>query len=214
MVLGGQDGVVAVLGALLGIAAASSSPRLVLAAGLSTAFADAISMAAVAYTSTLAQADVYRSELEREYRHIRQVPTIEQEEVREIFARKGFNGALLDKIVATIVADPDVWVAVMMSEEHRLQPVDRPRARRSALVVGLATMVGALLPVTPFLFLGVKAASWASIAVAAAALFAVGAYKAQVTVGNPWKAGIEIAVIGVVSALVGWGVGAIFGAPA
>ena len=90
LILGGQDGIVAVLGALLGVAAASSSARLVVAVGLSTAFADAISMAAVAYTSMLAQADVYRSEREREYRHIREVPTLEEAEIRDIYARKGF----------------------------------------------------------------------------------------------------------------------------
>lgn len=211
IVLGGQDGVVAVLGALLGVAAASASARLVVAAGVATAFADAISMAAVAYTSTLAQGDVYRSEREREYRHIREVPSLEQEEVREIYARKGFEGPLLNRIVATITADPDVWVAVMMSEEHHLLPVDRMRAFRSALVVGLATMLGALLPVLPFLWLGVRLAMWTSTAVAGGALFAIGAYKAHVTVGRPWKAGLEMAVIGIVSALVGWGIGAVFG---
>ena len=211
LILGGQDGVVAVLGALLGTAAAGASARLILAAGVATAFADAISMAAVAYTSMLAQADVYRSEQEREYRHIQNVPTLEREEVRDIFAAKGFKGALLEKIVATIVADPDVWVALMMSEEHRLGPVERPRALRSALVVGVATMIGALLPVTPFLFMGARAGALASMAIAAAALFSIGAYKAHVTVGRPWRAGLEIAVIGLASALVGWGIGALFG---
>jgi len=211
IILGGQDGVVAVLGALLGVAAASASSHLVIAAGLATTFADSISMAAVAYTSTLAQADVYRSERQREYRHIREVPTLEEAEVRDIYAQKGFDGALLDRIVATIVADPDVWVAVMMSEEHHLRPVDRPRALRSALIVGGSTMIGALLPVVPFLFVGVRVAAWASVVVAASALFAIGAYKARVTLGRPWKSGLEMATIGIVCALVGWGVGAAIG---
>jgi VIT1/CCC1 family predicted Fe2+/Mn2+ transporter len=211
IILGGQDGAVAVLGALLGVAAASASAHLVIAAGMATAFADAVSMAAVAYTSMLAQGDVYLSEREREYRHIREVPSLEQAEVREIYAQKGFRGALLDRIVATIVADPDVWVAVMMSEEHHLVPVDRMRTLRSAVVVGVSTMVGALLPVLPFFFLDVRVAVWVSIAIAASALFAVGAYKARVTLGKPWKAGAEMAVIGIVSALVGWAIGAVFG---
>ena len=210
VILGSQDGVVAVLGALLGIAAASANARLVVAAGLATAFADAISMAGVAYTSMLAQADVYRSEREREYRHVREVPMLEQAEVRDIYARKGFVGPLLDRIVATIVADPDVWVAVMMTEEHQLRPIDRRRALRSAVVVGVSTMLGALLPVAPFLFFSVRVAAWASAIVAGAALFALGAYKAHVTLGNRWAAGLEMALIGIVSALVGWGIGAAF----
>jgi len=213
VILGGQDGIVNVLGVLLGVAAASASARIVLAAGFATTFAESISMAAVAYTSTLAQGDVYRSERTREYRHVRTVPTLERAEVRALYARKGFGGELLERIVRTITADPDVWVAVMMTEEHQLAPVERRHALRSAFVVGAAAVVGSLVPVAPFLLLGVRAAAWASVVVAALALFLMGAYKAKITVGHPLKAGIEIAVIGVASALVGWGIGALFGGP-
>lgn len=99
----------------------------------------------------------------------------------------------------------------MMAEEHHLSPIERGQALRSALVVGLAAVVGSLLPVLPFLGMSVRAASFASVAVAAASLFAVGAYKAKTTVGHPARAGLELAAIGTMSALVGWGVGAMFG---
>ena len=212
VILGGQDGVVNVLGVLLGVAAASATTRIVLAAGVATAFAESFSMAAVAYTSTVARADAYRSERTREYRHVRRVPALERAEVRELYASKGFAGDLLERIVATITADPDVWVAVMMSEEHHLVPIERRQAVRSAGVVGIASMVGSLLPVAPFAVLRVGLATWASMAVATLALFCVGVYKAKRTVGRPWKAGLEIAAIGLASALVGWGIGALFGA--
>lgn len=211
VILGGQDGLVAVLGALLGVAAASANPHLVATAGMATALADAVSMAGVAYTSHLARADIYRSEREREYRHIREVPLLEQAEVRDIFGKKGFQGPLLDRIVATITADPDVWVALMMSEEHQLQPTGRRNALRSAAVVGGSTMVGALLPILPFLWIGIPAASYVATGLAGAALFATGVYKARVTVGRPWRAGLQMACIGIASALVGWVVGAMLG---
>jgi vacuolar iron transporter family protein len=211
VILGGQDGVVNVLGVLLGVAAASGSARIVLAAGLATTFAESISMAAVAYTTTVAQMDIYRSERAREYRHVHTVPALERDEVRALYASKGFGGELLERIVATITADPDVWVAVMMAEEHGLAPVGRGQSIRSALVVGAASLVGSLIPVLPFLLLGLRAAAWASVIVAASALFAVGVYKARTTLGHPIKAGLEMAAIGTASALVGWGIGAMFG---
>lgn len=214
IILGGQDGIVNVLGVLLGVAAASHSSRLVLAAGLATAFAESISMAAVAYTSTLATADVYRSERAREYRHVRDVPNLERAKIRQLYERKGFRGQLLERIVDTITADADVWVAVMMSEEHHLAPRDRRYALHSALVVGLAAIVGSLLPLAPFLFGRVVLAAWASAAVAGIALFAVGAYKARVTGVPPVRSGAEMAAIGLASALVGWGIGAMFGSGA
>ena len=80
------------LGVLLGVAAAGGGSRIVLAGGLATAFAGSISMAAVAYTSMLAAADVYRGEREREYRHLRAVPTLERDEIREMLPAEGLRG--------------------------------------------------------------------------------------------------------------------------
>ena len=214
LILGGQDGVVNVLGVLLGVAAAGGGPRIVVAAGLATASAGAISMAAVAYTSALAAADVYRSEREREYRHVREVPTLERAEVRAIYESKGFKGAMLDRIVETITADPDVWVAVMMSEEHHLSPVSRRHALRSGLVVGLAALVGALLPVAPFFFAGVRAAAAASVGMAGALLFSVGAYKAKQTTSPVLRSALELMAIGLVSAFAAWGIGRLCGVTA
>jgi VIT1/CCC1 family predicted Fe2+/Mn2+ transporter len=210
VILGAQDAIVNILGVLLGIAAASDSRRLVLAGGLAAAFAESISMAAVAYTTRVAQGDVYRSERDREYRHVSTVPSVEREEVRDLYARKGFEGELLDRIVARITADPDVWVAVMMTEEHGLAPLDRHGALRSAAIVGLASIVGSLLPVVPFMVVGTRTASWGAVCVAAGALFGVGVYKAHATKGRPWRSGLEMMAIGTASAFAGWVVGIFF----
>ena len=214
IILGGQDGLVNVLGVILGIAAATGDAYLVLVAGLAATFAESVSMGAVAYTSTVADADYYESEREREYRHIKEVPSLEREEIRSIYANKGLDGELLTKIVDTITANQDVWVAVMMAEEHQLQPVNRKQALRSALIVGVAAIIGSLIPLIPFMFLTVTSAMVLSIALSAVVLFAVGAVKARMTVGHPGKSGIEMATIGIVSALVGYAVGILLKLPA
>jgi VIT1/CCC1 family predicted Fe2+/Mn2+ transporter len=214
VILGGQDGVVNVLGVLLGVAAAGGGSHVVVAAGLATAFAGAISMAAVAYTSAVAASEVYRSERAREYRHVQRAPALERSEVRDIYTRKGFSGELLERIVETITADPDVWVALMMSEEHHLAPLGRGRALRSALVVGLAALIGALVPVAPFLSMGVVAAAWISVAMAGALLFCVGAYKARSTSGPVLRSAVELMGIGLASAAAAWGIGKLLGVTA
>ncbi len=213
IILGGQDGLVNVLGVILGIAAATGDAYLILVAGLAATFAESVSMAAVAYTSTIADADYYESEREREHRHIQEVPNLEREEIRNIYAEKGFSGELLEGIVETITASPDVWVAVMMSEEHQLQPVDRRTALRSAIIVGIAAIVGSLIPLVPFLFVPVSTGILLSIGFSALVLFIVGVVKARMTVGHPGKSGLEMAVIGTVSALVGYAVGALLRVP-
>lgn len=214
VILGGQDGLVNVLGIVLGVAAATSDPRIVMVAGLAATFAESISMAAVAYTSTLAETSHYESERDREYRHIRMVPAVEREEIREIYRRKGFSGDLLEEIVSRITANEDVWVAEMMSEEHQLTPTTRRDAFRSAMIVGFAAIVGSVIPLVPFMFLAVAPSIIISVVIAGITLFVVGAYKAKTTVGSPSKSGLEMALIGIVSALVGYLVGLLLKAPA
>jgi predicted membrane protein (TIGR00267 family) len=213
VILGGQDGLVNVLGVILGVAAATHDPRIVIAAGLAATFAESVSMGAVAYTSTLAETDLYHSEREREYRHIHLAPQVEIEEIRAIYQGKGFEGETLEKIVEVITANPDVWVAVMMSEEFRMSPPAKSQAVRSALVVGFSALIGSLIPMVPFFFLGVDLSIWVAIAIAALTLFLAGIYKARITVGKPWRSGLQMALIGTVSALVGYLVGLIFKVP-
>ena len=213
-ILGAQDGLVNVLGVILGIAAATNDARLVLVAGLATTFAESISMGAVAFTTTLADADLYQSELEREYRHVHEIPDLETQEIKQIYKDKGFKGELLDRIVDTVTANKDVWVAVMMAEEHQLAPIDRRQAWRAAWVVGISAVIGSLVPLAPFPFMAVGPSMWVSVLVTAAVLFAIGVYKARVTVGQPARSGLEMTLIGTLSALAGSLVGALLKVPA
>jgi VIT1/CCC1 family predicted Fe2+/Mn2+ transporter len=211
LVLGAQDGLVNSLGVILGVAAATGAPRIVVATGLAAAVAEALSMAAVAYTSEMARGDLYRAERDREYRHIESVPDIEREEIRALYAKKGFRGDLLDRVVDAICANKDVWVAVMMAEEHALIEIDRGSSLRSAGIVGIAALAGAALPVAPYaIFSRPTTATAAALALGALLLWVLGAFKSRVTTGRPVRGGLSLAVIGVLSAVAGYAVGALF----
>jgi VIT1/CCC1 family predicted Fe2+/Mn2+ transporter len=213
VILGGQDGLVNTLGVILGVAAATADARIVIAAGLAATFAESISMGAVAYTSKLAEHDLYHSEREREHRHIHLAPDVEIEEIRDIYRKKGFEGETLEKIVDVITSNPDVWVNVMMSEEFQMSPPEKGKAFNSAVLVGFSALAGSLIPLFPFFFINVNLSIWISIVTAAVTLFSVGVYKARITVGKPFKSGMEMAIIGTVSALAGYVVGVIFKVP-
>jgi len=208
VILGGQDGIVNVLGLVLGVAAASGSPRIIIAAALSTTFAESLSMAAVSYTSSQADRDYYRGQVEREKDHIQRFTDIEREEIRRIYTLKGFSGKQLDDIVQTITSDVNRWVDVMMAEELKISPVEGHSLLRSAGIVGIAAIIGSLIPVVPFFGFPVTVAIWGSIAMAGASLFIVGAYKAKATVGVWWKSGLQLLGIGLVTALIGYAIGA------
>ena len=219
VVLGGQDGLVNVLGLLLGIAVASGDLRIILAGGFAGAFAESISMAAVAYTSTRTQQSMYDAELERERREIKETPEKEKEELSDLYRQKGFSGKLLEDAVEKITSDEKVWLAEMMRFELGIEPVETKHAFISSAVVGLAAVIGSLIPLVPFLLLlvlkiSIAQAIWISLAISALTLFIVGAYKAQITVGDWKRSGAEIAIIGIFSAVIGYFIGYLFKAPA
>ncbi len=74
IILGGQDGLVNVLGLVLGIAAATARTRVILVAGLAATFSESIAMAGVAYTSAVADRDYRLSQHRRGHRAIEEVP--------------------------------------------------------------------------------------------------------------------------------------------
>lgn len=210
-ILGWQDGLVNVLGIVLGIATATASTKLIIISGLVAASAEAISMSAVAYTSTKAEINYYNSELEKERREVEEVPEIETKEIRDIYFAKGFRGKLLNDVVKKIISNKKVWIDTMMQEELKLSPTkDNPV--NTALIVLIAAMVAALIPLVPFLFWSVSSALIYAIVLSVIVLFVTGAIEARITIGS-WKTrGLEMAVIGTVAALLGYAIGKLLGA--
>ena len=65
-ILGAQDGIVNVLGLVLGVASATFSTKIVLISGVAGLFAESISMGAVAFTSSKAARDYFKGRKEAE----------------------------------------------------------------------------------------------------------------------------------------------------
>lgn len=211
IILGGQDGLVNVLGVILGVAAATADAKVVIVAGLAATFAESISMAAVAYTSKLAEADYYQSELERERWEIEHVPEGEREEIRALYENYGFKGKVLEDVTDKITSDKKIWLKIMMEHELKLEEVDRKEAWPAAVIVGVSAIIGSFIPLTPYFFMTIKNATVVSLIVSSLTLFFVGYYKAKKTIGRQFlRQGLEMTVIGMVSAMVGYLVGSLF----
>ncbi|MCX6770323.1 MAG: VIT1/CCC1 transporter family protein [Candidatus Micrarchaeota archaeon] len=211
VILGGQDGLVNVLGIVLGVASATSDRFIVLIAGLVATFAESVSMAAVAYASSRAEADHYRRELENEKWEMENLPDIETEEVRIIYMRKGYRGKKLEQMVKNTCSNKEMWLSIMMAEELGLTPPEDAAPLRAAVIVGGSALVGSLIPLIPFIFFSVSDALLPSLILSTVVLFGVGIYKAKITVGNWLKSGIEMAAVGMIAALVGYFVGKVLG---
>jgi predicted membrane protein (TIGR00267 family) len=210
VILGGQDGLVNMLGIALGVVAAGGSTHVLIGAGLAAAITESISMGAVAYTSFGSDRDFYLAARAREQGEVDTDPDSEREEIRQIYAGKGFKGQLLEDVVATITSNRATWVNTMMDEELHLQPVAQKSLMKSAVVVTIATLIGHMVPIIPFMVLGRATAVVVAIVLSAVTLFGVGVYSAKTLAGNWRKSGFQMVVIGLGAAAVGFLIARLF----
>src|SRR5438128_2290807 len=210
VILGGQDGLVNILGIILGVIAGGGSNTVLVAAGFAAAITESISMGAVGYTSSVSQRDYYQAERARESAEIDTMPGAERREIREIYTTKGFAGDLLERVIDTITANRESWLGTMMDEELHLQPVQTADIFRSAFVITVATLNGHLIPLLPFVWLARTPALVLAIVLISLVLFGMGVYSAVTLVGDWRKSGAKMLVIGLGAAGVGFLIGNLF----
>jgi len=188
-----------------GVVGAELSSHVIVILGVSNLLADGFSMAAGNYTGTKSELDEMEHLRGVELRHIETAPEGEREEVRQIFAAKGFDGADLERVVEVISSDRERWVQTMLTEEYGL-----PLEVRSPWVAAWATFsafaVCGIAPLLPYL-LGLDDAFRIAILLTCGVFFAIGCGRARWSVHPWWKTGIGTLTVGVAAAGVAYGVG-------
>ncbi|MDP9250208.1 MAG: VIT1/CCC1 transporter family protein [Chloroflexota bacterium] len=210
VILGGQDGLVNILGIILGVIAGGGSDTVLLVTGFAAAITESISMGAVGYTSSISERDYYEAEKAREVSEIATMPDAERQEIRDIYAAKGFSGKLLEDVVDTITTNRETWLATMMDEELHLQPVLTREILRTSVVITVATLVGHLIPLIPFMVLSRTPALVVAIVLSGLVLFGVGVYSAVTLTGDWRKSGLRMVAIGLGAAAIGFFIGRLF----
>ncbi len=214
VMLGLNDGLVASFAVTSGVAGAfSNTPSVVIMAGLAEMLGGAVSMGLAAFIAARSQIEFYESEVDRERYEIRRFPEHERDEIRGIYRQKGFSGPLLDQIVEHITGDPERWADVMMREELGFIGDNFESPIRSSMVVGVSYLVGAAVPVAPYLFIAPATGIMLSAIITVLVLFAVGALKTIITARSWWRSGLESMLTGIAAGAVTYGAGRLFGGP-
>jgi vacuolar iron transporter family protein len=213
-ILGSQDGLVNVLGILLGLSAATSDIRLIFVAALAALGAESISMGAVAYTSTMARRKQYIKAMEKEKEDIKNLPNHSIAEIKKIFKNWGYKGKELEDLANKIKSNPEASLQFLVSFEHGFSPVDKSAPMRSFLTVLSSTIFGSAIPLIPFIFLShnILAAAIGSVIISAITLFFIGYYEARTTVGSLWRSGLQMLIIGLTAGFAGYLIGHFVGA--
>ena len=196
-VLGGIDGCVTTFAVVSGAFGAGFSATVALVLGVANLLSDGFSMAVSNYEAIQAQREYVDGIRRDEHRHIDLVPEGEREEIRQIFARKGFAGETLERVVETICHDREVWVETMVREEHGLQ-AEGLRPLRSALTTFVAFLAVGAMPLMPYALpgLGTTPQFLASLTVAGLMFFLIGMAKSLIYHQPVLASGLRTLLIG------------------
>jgi len=208
VVFGFNDGLVTMIGFVVGVTGSLAQVSLVLLPGAAAAAAAAMSMALGAYLSTKSQNEFFQGEVQRERREIDELPGKERQEVDEILTDMGFEPQEREILAKRITGDKEMWIRFMMREELGILDEDFDNPVKSGAVMGLSFVLGAVPPLVPYMLQSdaFLAMQWA-IAVALVAAFLAGAAKTAVAKTVWWKSGLEMMVLSAVAAAIGFIVG-------
>ena len=177
-VFGLSDGLVTNVSLIIGFASSGVGSSVVRLAGSASAVAGAVSMAAGEWVSVKAQNELVQREMALELRELKRNARAETSELAGIYRSHGMSPEQATAAATEVMRDPERAVMVHAREEFGLDPAHLPQPVAVALVSLISFLVGAMLPVIPWLsgsgdsaraasiIIGVVAAAMAGFAIA------------------------------------------------
>jgi VIT1/CCC1 family predicted Fe2+/Mn2+ transporter len=206
VIYGFNDGLTANFGLLAGVIGASFSPQTVVISGIAGALADALSMGASGYLAAKSEAEVHAHDIEMERYEIRLMPDIEEDELTLIYEAKGLSPEQARATAHALMADPEKALATKVREELDISD-STVTPLRDGLVTGVATAIGAIIPIVPFLLTSSRWAIWISLTISMLAHFGVGGARSVFTGRGIWASGRDMFLVGFGVAAAGYVIG-------
>ncbi|MCX6290634.1 MAG: VIT1/CCC1 transporter family protein [Bacteroidetes bacterium] len=212
IVIGMSDGLTVPFALAAGLSSVSSvSNGIIITAGLAEIIAGSIAMGLGGYLAGKTEIEHYDSELKREYMEIKDFYETERKECKDIFAEYGLSPQSQDIIVDELAKNDDKWVDFMMKFELGLEKPDINRARQSARNIGLAYIVGGIVPLSAYMFTSTPMNGLMfSCIITILCLATFGYYKSKVTGQSPLQGAIRTTIIGVLAASAAFGIARMF----
>ena len=206
VVYGFNDGLTANFGLVAGVIGAAVQPHVIMISGVAGMIADSLSMGASGYLAAKSEQEVYAHEIAMEKEEIRLMPEVEEEELALVYQAKGIDASRARAMAAEVMLDPARALDEQVREELKIGEA-HSTPLKEGWVTGAATAVGALIPVAPFLMFETRIAMWTSFAVSMLSHFAVGAARSVFTGRGIIRSGVDMFVVGLGVAVVGYVMG-------
>jgi len=212
VVIGMADGLTVPFALAAGLAAAVSSTKVIVTAGLAEIVAGAIAMGLGGYLAARTDAEHYGSERTRENWEIDNLRDKEVEEVTEIFHGYGLSGDALLTVVTAVTSDRERWLDFMMRFELGLDEPDPKRAPISAGTIAVSYLIGGLIPLTPYILLSNIPEAFAySVGFTGIALIVFGGIKGHFTGISKIKSASQTLLVGGLAAAAAYALAHAFG---
>ncbi|MEO5590432.1 MAG: VIT1/CCC1 transporter family protein, partial [Gemmatimonadaceae bacterium] len=208
VVYGFNDGLTANFGLVAGVigATAAAQHSAIIVAGVAGLIADALSMGSSGYLAAKSEQEVYDYEISMERDEVALMPEIERDELALIYEAKGIDAATAYKLATQVMADPELMLQEQVQEELKIgEQTISPL--REGWVTGLATAIGAIIPVFPFFFARGTTAMIMAFGLSMLSHFLVGAIRSVFTGRSVFRSGLDMFVVGLGVAIVGYYVG-------
>ena len=208
VVYGFNDGLTANFGLVAGVLGAASinAHATIIVAGVAGLIADALSMGSSGYLAAKSEQEVYAHEIAMERQEIELMPEVERDELALIYEAKGMHADAAHSLATEVMADPQRMLDEKVQEELKIGE-QGASPLREGWVTGLSTAFGAVIPVAPFLVLEGLPAIWVAFVISMASHFLVGAARSVFTGRGIIRSGMDMFVVGLGVAVVGYLVG-------
>jgi VIT1/CCC1 family predicted Fe2+/Mn2+ transporter len=210
-VFGVNDGLVSNFSLVMGFAGAEARPEYILLAGVAGLLAGSFSMAAGEYVSVSAQRELFEQQIAMEKQELEMSPKEEEEELALIYQAKGIPDDQARALARRIIENPKTAIDTLAREELGLDPSQLGSPWAAAGSSFLAFVIGAFVPVLPYLFVAGTAAWLASGVLSSVALFGVGALISIFTSRGPMLSGLRMLGIGLLASAITYGAGWLLG---
>jgi VIT1/CCC1 family predicted Fe2+/Mn2+ transporter len=208
VVYGFNDGLTANFGLVAGVigASATQAHQTVILAGVAGLIADALSMGSSGYLAAKSEQEVYANEIAMERDEIALMPEVERDELALIYEAKGMSAESAHALATEVMGNPQRMLAEQVQEELGIgEPLMSPL--REGWVTGSATAVGAFIPVFSFLIWSGTTAVVIAFALSMLSHFLVGGARSIFTGRGVFRSGLDMFVVGLGVAVVGYFVG-------
>jgi vacuolar iron transporter family protein len=207
LVFGVQDGLISTVGLLAGVQGATESTAVVIITGLTAMFSGAISMAAGSYLSSSAEKEIFNKELREAEMLAEKEPYLAAEGLLKALNQEGLPREQSYSIVKLLLRQQEVFLRTFQEKVFGLGSAEINRPLQAALVMAASFVMGALIPIVPYLVLKGTIALYFSIALSALTLFAVGVFKGRLAEKSQLRSGLQFFAIAVSAALLGYLIG-------